>query len=82
MRKSVEVDIEVEDILDALEELDDKELRAAGFMRIHASKQKTPWDDVRNAMRRGNQRRLDDLLAGLAWDQGGGILPTGIPVIH
>lgn len=84
MRVTVDVDVDVDDIL---EQLDDAELASYGLMRVKDSSipehaVHSPWHDVQQAMRQRDANRLENLLTTLAWDQAGVILPVGLPVIH
>jgi len=80
---STEVDVE-----DVLEDLSDADLAKYGLMRTRqvdtdrpvGATSLTPWHDVQLAMRQRDQRRLDDLLSELAWQQAGVILPSGSPI--
>lgn len=78
---STEVEVEV-DIDDVLHDLTDADLRAAGLIRTSPSPPPTEWNELSQAMRRGDRQRVDDLLADMAWRMGGVILPTGIPLVH
>lgn len=86
----ISVHVDDEDILDCLDDLTEKELLELGYCRLGARSGDTPaamrgtnvWQEIRLAMRQRDQRRTNDLLAQLAWDQAGVILPDGMPLVH
>jgi hypothetical protein len=85
MYHTVEVEVDVSDILD---ELTDEDLASHGLMRTKPAgipvgfKAPNAWHDVQQAMRRRDQSRLENLISTMAWEQAGVILPSGAPIIH
>lgn len=84
----ISVHIDTEDVIDCLDDLTEKELLKLGYCRLDRSHGDAPgrntsiWHDVRQTMLQHDQRRINDLLAQLAWDQAGVILPDGVPLVH
>ena len=77
----VEVDVDVTDLLAAM---DDKELAEHGLLRLvePGTLIVSDWSELRTRMRRGDTKAVNDLLAHMAWSQGGVILPVGFVQAH
>lgn len=71
---SVEVEVDVADVLDDMTDSDLAELGLMSTTAFPPSHQ--GWHAVKQAVREGDQRRLLELINQMAWDQAGVVIPV------
>ena len=69
--KTVEVEIDVDDVLD---QIDDKNLAELDLFRRRTYEER--WRKVKAALQRGDNREVLDLISEIAWEQASVTLPV------